>query len=421
MKSREFRTRSWAGAFCITLIMFTNPAEATGETSFNKGLAAYRARDYQTAINYFEKARKQGLDKVSVYFNLGACYYRLGEFDKAISMFRQVINTGEMADIGNFNLGLIARKQNQNKLAKKYFIQTITISKNDKLVYLARKNIQEIEDQVGVWKSTVLSEVGFNDNVSNTATGLAGGGDAYLTLAAYTRALISGSREKGWLAHGELYNRSYATITGYGLGSLSGGILRNTKLFGKNIYVGAYYKYQTIDGAPYQDITGFESGLKNRTGSGARYDYRYRFESIDTAATYSYLQGTRQRFRVQRVSQPDKRSTLILAYRLELNDRQNSSTASYTNMRHGIRASYYHSTLNDVVWKVAARYRASDYTQVATQDRFDNLAQFSVERKKKLKNDMEWTLKYSYSRNDSTDQVYSYTSNTYQVGIRKRF
>lgn len=421
MNSRNSGLWAKVSIVSLGLLLFSNLVLAAGEESFKQGLTAYRAGDYKRAAELFEQARKQGLNKVSVYFNLGSSYYRLDELDKAIPMFKQVVKSGEMADIANFNLGLIARKQKQDKLARKYFVQTVADSKNKKLVYLARKNIQEIDDQVGIWKSTVLTEVGYNDNVSNTATGLAGGGDAYLTLSAYTHALISGSREEGWLVHGEFYNRSYSTITGYGLGSVSGGILRNTQLFGRDVYFGTYYKYQTIDASPYQNIAGFESGLKYRTNSGAGYDYRYRFESIDTAATYSYLQGTRQRFRIQRLGQLDKRSTLILAYRLELNDRQNSSTASYTNIRHGIQASYYHSASNEVIWKVAARYRVSDYTPVASQDRFDNLVQFSVERKKNLKNGLEWTLKYLYNHNDSTDPAYAYTSNTYQVGIRKRF
>jgi len=421
MNSRNSRRLTKISTALLGLFFFSSLVFAAGEDKFNQGLTAYRAGDYKKAAKLFEQARDAGLTKVAVYFNLGSSYYRLKEFDKAIPMFRRVVETGQMVDVAYFNLGLIARRQENNKLARENFVKSISASKNKKLIYIAQRNIQEIDSRVGIWMSTVLAETGFNDNVSNTATGLAGGGDAYVTLAAYTRALISGTSEKGWLAHGEFYNRSYSTITGYGLGSLSGGILRNTQLFGKNVYVGAYYKYQAIDAAPYQNITGFESGLKNRTESGASYDYRYRFESIDTAAAYSYLQGTRQRFRIQRLSQLDKRSTLMLSYRLEMNDRQNSSTASYTNIRHGAQASYFHSTSKDVIWKVGARYRVSDYTPVATQDRFDNLVQFSIERKKKLKNDLEWTLRYLYSRNDSTDPVYSYTSNTYQVGIRKRF
>lgn len=421
MKSGRLWSKNWKKIISIGLLVVSNTVLASGENSFNQGLTAYRAGDYKKAAELFERARQQGLAKVAVYFNLGSSYYRLEEFDKAIPMFKQVVKSGQMVDIGTFNLGLIARKQKNNRLARQYFIQSISASNNDKLIYLARKNIQEIDDQLGIWKSTVLANAGFNDNVSNTATGLAGGGDAYLTLAAYTHALISGSREKGWQAHGEFYNRSYSTIAGYGLGSLSGGMIRNTQLFGKNIYMGGYYKMQTLDGAPYQNIAGFESGLKSRTDSGALYDYRYRFESIDTAAAYSYLQGTRQRFRIQRFSKLDKNSSLILAYRLELNDRQNSSTASYTNVRNGIRASYYHAAKNDVVWRFAARYRVSDYTPVAAQDRFDNLAQFSVERRKKLKHELEWTLKYLLSHNESTDPAYAYTSNSIQVGIRKHF
>jgi len=421
MNTRSLFKRIWIDAACIGFLVFSITVLATGEDSFKQGLTAYRSGDYRTAADLFEKARSQGLANVSVYFNLGSSYYRLAEYDRAILMFKQVIRTGKMADVAQFNLGLIARKQNKNILAKKYFSQTILISKNQKLVYLARKNLQEINDRVGVWRSTVLAEAGYNDNVSNTATGISGGGDAYATLAAYTHALIQGSREKGWSAHGEFYNRTYSTIAGYGLGSLSGGVLRNTRLLGKNVYAGAYYKMQTIDSAPFQNIAGFESGLRNRTTSGASYDYRYRFESINTDAAYNYLNGTRQQFRVQRLSALGNHSTLIFAYRLELNDRQNSSTASFTNVRHGIRASYYRTTGNDVTWRIAARYRVSDYTAVAAQDRFDNLIQFSIERRKKIRDNLEWTLQYSLHRNDSTDSTYAYTSNIYQVGLRKRF
>lgn len=415
------RRSAWLYVVSFALLIFSHTALAAGEESFNKGLTAYRAGHYEAAVQYFEKARKQGLKRVSVYYNLGSSYYRLEKYDQAILMFKRVARSGKMADAANFNLGLIARKQNDNKLAKQYFLRTIAISKNRKLIYLARKNLREIDEKVGIWRTVILANTGYNDNVSNTATGLVGGGDAYLTLAAYTHALLSGSTDKGWSAHGGFFNRSYSTITGYGLGSLSGGVTRNTQLFGKNVYVGGYYKYQTIDGAPYQNITGFETGLKDRTDSGARYDYRYRLESIDTSAAYSYLKGTRQRLRIQRLAALDKQSTLILAYRLELNDRQNSATASYTNVRHGLRASYYKSVGDDVTWRLAARYRVSDYTAVASQNRNDNLVQFSIQRTKKIHRDFEWTMKYSLSRNDSTDPVYTYTSNTYQVGLRKRF
>ena len=413
--------KRWILAICAGLLVYSSTILASGEDSFNKGRTAYKAGNYKKAAELFEKARGQGLTKVSVFFNLGSSYYRLAEYEKAARMFERVIQTGKMADVARFNLGLIARKQDKPGLAKKYFTQTISTSKNNKLVYLARKNLQEIDNQTGIWHSTILAEGGFNDNVSNTATGIAGGGDAFVTLAAYTHALIQGSKNKGWSVHGEFYNRSYSTITGYGLGSLSGGVTRNTQLFSRDAYLGAYYKLQTIDGGPFQNVTGVESGIRNRTDSGATYDYRYRYEAIDADAAYNYLQGTRQKLRLQRVSALGNHSTLILTYRLELNDRQNSATASYSNVRHGIRASYYHSTGNEVTWRATARYRISDYTTVATQNRLDNLVQFSIQRRKKLRHNLEWTLQYSLHRNDSTDSVYTYTSNIYQVGIRKRF
>lgn len=403
------------------LLFVTGTAFADGEQSFDQGLTAYRAGDYARAAELFENARKQGLTKVSVYFNLGSSYYRLEQYDQAIPMFKRVIDSGKMTDIGYFNLGLIARKQEKSGLARKYFSKSIAASKNKKLIFLARQNIREIDNRVGVWNASAIIEGGYDDNVSNTATGVASGGDSYLTLRAYTDALLTGTREKGWSAHGEFYNRSYATISGFGLGSLSGGAKLHMPMFGQDGFLGGYYKMQTLDSAPYENISGFETGAKTRTKSGVSYDYRYRLESIDTASAYSYLQGTRQRIRFQRRSRLGKDSTLTLAYRFELNDRQNSATASYSNSRHGIRASYYKMTGDGIRWRVIARFRISDYTPVATQDRKDTLVHFSVQRLKKINDDLEWTLQYSLNHNDSTDSVYAYTSNTYQVGIRKHF
>lgn len=422
MKVKNINKGTWAKFLFLILFFASSVVKADGKSDFNKGLSAYRAKDYRTAVTYFEKARQQGLTEVSVFYNLGATYYRLGELDKSIQMFERVIKSGQMKDAAYFNLGLIARKQNKNQLAVHYFNSTIQVSKNLKLTYLARENLREMGQQVGIWKTTALVESGFNDNVSNNATGLVGGGDVYLTLAAFTHALISGSQSSGWHAHGEIFKRSYSTIQGYGLASISGGVSRNASVFGKNAYVGGYYKAQMLDSADYQKIAGFEAGVKDRTSSGALYDYRYRLENIDAAPVYSYLQGTRQRFRIQRIGELGKSSSLILAYRYEINNRQNSSTASYTNVRQGIRATYFLTAGERTTWKVSARYRVSDYTPVAAQDRYDNLLQFSIERRKRInENGLEWTLKYSFMRNDSTDPNYAYTSNTYQVGLRKSF
>jgi len=110
--------RLWQVVFIsIGMLLLPVPAIAGGADSFNAGVKAYRAGKYQEAVTLFERARKEGVRKVSVYFNLGSSYYRLGQYDKAIAMFEMVTKSKSMADIGYFNLGLIARQQGKNDLA----------------------------------------------------------------------------------------------------------------------------------------------------------------------------------------------------------------------------------------------------------------------------------------------------------------
>ena len=399
----------------------TSGFAASGLENFNEGLQAYRSGDYEKAITLFEAARKKGIRKVAVYFNLGSSYYRLGEYDKAIPMFEQVTKFEKMADVGHFNLGLVARQQEKNELARIHFNQAIASSRNKKLIYLAQQNLEEIDARTGVWSGSAVAETGYDDNVSNTALGPASGGDSYLTLRAGVQAMLSGTRKKGWSAYGSFYHRSYSTVNTYNLGSMTVGARRHMPVFGQQGYVGGYYKALTLGGSGYENISGLEMGAESRVRSGVQYRYRYRIDSIATAATYNYLQGTRQRLRLERHSRPGKNSSLRLVYRLEKNDRQNSPVASYTNVRHGLRAIYTHRSDAKTRWRYTARYRLSDYTPVAAQNRDDSMTQLSVERSAMIRNNLEWTAKYSITRNDSTDSAYTYTSNVYQLGIRKKF
>jgi len=406
-------------AFGLLLIAGQAWAGATDE--FNSGMKAYRNHDYQQAVIFFEKARKQGLNKVAVYYNLGVSYYRLGKYDQAIPMFERVTRFPKMADAGYYNLGLIAREQKNDQLASSHFNKVISTSKNDKLVYLARRNLEEIDAPVGIWKGIALVEAGYDDNVSNTALGVASKGDAYVTLRAHINSLLSGTPGEGWKTYLDFYNRSYTTINSYSIGSIGGSIQRNMRLFGKQGYLGGSFKVLTLGGSEYEKIGGLDVSLENVAESGARYGYRYRIDSIMAAPAYNYLEGTRQRVDLVRRSTIRKNASLRLAYRLEVNDRRNSATASYSNVRHDFRSSYYLRTDDKTLWRFQGRYRFSDYTPVAAQNRDDSMLQLGVRRSRKIGKDLEWQLQYTMTTNNSTDATYTYTSNVIQAGIRKQF
>jgi len=374
------------------LILFAGQAWAGAIDEFNNGMKAYKARDYQQAVVFFENARKQGLDKVAVYYNLGVSYYRLGKYEQAIPMFEQVTRFPNMVDAGYYNLGLVAREQKNDQLARNHFNKVISISKNDKLVYLARRNLDEIDAPVGVWKGIALVEAGYDDNVSNTALGVASQGDAYVNLRAHVNSLLSGTAREGWKTYLDFYNRSYSTVNAYSIGSIGGSIQRNMRLFGQWGYVGGSFKMLTLGGSEYEKIAGLDVSLENVAESGARYGYRYRVDSIMAAPVYNYLEGTRQRIDLVRRSTINKNSSLRLAYRFEVNDRNNSATASYSNVRHDFRTGYYLRTNDKTLWRFQGRYRFSDYTPVAAQNRDDSMLQLGVRRSRKISDNLEWQL-----------------------------
>lgn len=408
--------------FLVVMAVSLN-VHAAAVDDFKQGLAAYRSGNYQQAVSYFEKARNAGLKKTAVFFNLGSSYYRLGQYDKAIPMFERVTRSPKMRDLGYFNLGLIARQQDNKSLAKTHFKKAIALSKNEKLIYLAQQNLDELDSPVGIWRGGAIAEIGYDDNVSNTALGLASGGDSYAALRAYSRVLVAGTRKKGWEVHGDFFNRAYSNFNNYSLGSFGLGINRNMSLFGQRGYVGAFYKTMTLGGSEYENIAGIDVSARSSRHNGVSYRYRYRAETIDAAPVYSYLQGTRQRLDVERRLRTEKRNQLRLVYRLEVNDRQDDpGVASYTNVRHGVRAIYNPRAENNTRWRYELRYRFSDYTPISgVQDREDSKVQFSVRRTHSMGNGLSWTAMYSATANESTEAAYTYTSNVIQFGLRKRF
>ena len=65
----------------------TLPYEAKEST--NRGLAAARQQEWETAIRYFKEAQKSATDSPSALFNLAMAYDKAGKYDMlAIAMYR---------------------------------------------------------------------------------------------------------------------------------------------------------------------------------------------------------------------------------------------------------------------------------------------------------------------------------------------
>lgn len=56
----------------------------TAEEWFNKGMAAHEAKNFDEAINFFNKAIATDSNIPEAYYNLGLLYYEKGMHDEAV-------------------------------------------------------------------------------------------------------------------------------------------------------------------------------------------------------------------------------------------------------------------------------------------------------------------------------------------------
>jgi len=86
MKSRVMRT-TIAVAAVLVLLAATAPAHA----EWNKGLEAYKAKDWATAVKEFEEVTKTNPDYAGAYYMLGVSQRALGQVSPAIASLRKAV------------------------------------------------------------------------------------------------------------------------------------------------------------------------------------------------------------------------------------------------------------------------------------------------------------------------------------------
>jgi len=86
-------------------------------------------KKYHEAISYLERANKIE-NKRDIIHNLGYCHFQLKDYDKALELFERSAKSGDIENRSLFNLGLTAFKTNQLKrlesIAQKLFAEIET-------------------------------------------------------------------------------------------------------------------------------------------------------------------------------------------------------------------------------------------------------------------------------------------------------
>ncbi|MCW9024476.1 MAG: tetratricopeptide repeat protein [Gammaproteobacteria bacterium] len=395
---------------------------ATNDT-FNKGMTYFKEGKYQQAIQQFKKSEKQGLHNAAVYYNLGVSYFKLQQYKSAEYYFNKTRKFKEMQALAEYNLGLVALKQNDKKNAIRWFKSASTY-KNKKITQLSNTQLSRLRQKTArQWYNMASLTLGHNNNISSApdevATKESGN---YMDLYASTNGVLSGTYDDGIRLKGSFLYQDFFNTNTYDYTQFNIGLYKHFKLDEWKTALGGYFERSTYADTSYLQILGLVGTGKYKTSNTDTIYLRYRYNDISSSLEnqYNYLEGWRQQFQIA-LWQYTKDHSSSLSYELELNDRTDTSTRSYSPTRHSINGSYRYFI--DKQWHLGlhASYRNSDYPVKPTQNREDDRYRAAVDLLYKIEKNWKVKLKYQYTDNNSTDNNYEYTQDLYYISTDYSF
>lgn len=412
------------------VMLFSIEARASASLDFDQGKTHFNVGDYQKAVDYFERARRQGLKSISLYYNLASSYYKLGDYENARRYFLAVAETDKMKPLATFNLGLVAKKTGDTAAASSYFQTVINTSRDQKLKTLASRELSKLSvvspSRVSTrpWTGYVSASVGTDSNINIAPEGGAPAEvddsfmDGYLVLD----VLLDGNRSSGWLADTIVFRRNYMDTNLYDEGQVGIGVKKLQQTNNWSSYFQLHMDEFSYGGIDYQSILKFEAYARNNISRNESYGLMYSLEKVSSEETvYDYLEGDRQKFRAEYRLYGDRDSQRYY-YEFEVNNREDTATTSYSPTRHGLRAIYTRYIGRQ--WSLAGDlgYRLSRYSDPgAASDRDETRTRAAVDLDYRIDRTLKLRTQASFTRNDSDDNNYDYDRTLVSVKLSKQF
>ena len=438
MRSLNHRLKFFIYGLLILLAMQSPVWGSPARAPFEKGVAAFRSEDYVTALQYFEQARSEGFEDISLYYNLGVTNYKLGHFSEAESAFLKLINDPKMAPLASYNLGLVALKRENYKRAEEWFRKTLTISKSDKLAKLSAEQLRRLGYDVPVQEEKVVypgfamvrGSLGYDDNVILQADVLtsstANQDDSFFEFFAFGNKQVAQLGNKALQIEASLFNIRYSELSAYNLDDLYLGVILEGKLGQWKLDTGLSQDVTFVGGNGLNSTATLQLVGARKFSENNEMRLRYRLSRIDAIdKAYAYLAGWRHQAQLD--------STLRLGwqqirftYRFEYNDRKDLQVphfTSYSPTRHilGIRDIF--PITSRLKASIDLRYRYSHFHDASKQfngsfiTRSDKRYRVTARAIYSLSSHTDLTGEYTYTDNLSNLPIEQYTRNQYQLNL----
>ncbi len=413
---------------------------AAADSSFDRGVAAFKQQQYQSAIALFEQARNEGNESAILSFNLASSYFKLDQYREAKRYYLLAVQDEMLAGLSYYNVGLIALKENDQSAAFDAFRNSFELAQDEKLKYLAAVKLDELaperaeksfSDRVYGFASLSFAHDDNVAHVNDLITTVTGKSDNYLDLFGVATYQLSGNYQDGVQLKAGLILTRYDDMKSFNENVINVGAYLNKPLADWKSRFGLVYYHNKIDGASFQQRLSLLARADHYYARGQRLRFRYQFTHHDDLATrFSYLNGWRQRLSVENRSRINNHK-LRLGYRFEINDRENfqttSSFISYSPLRHALYGWYEYEFSQRWLAKVMAEYRNSDYQYaniirgVDEGIRKDDLSRFQLSGIYRFNRDTELELSWRNTDNRSTVASESYVSNVYMLSVNYFF
>lgn len=400
----------------LVSLVTPSPARAAGESEFSHGIQAFRQGEYRLAAAWFESARAEGMTGAPLLYNLGVSYFKLGKLEKSRKYFRLLTSNSAMAPLARYNLAIIADRQGRRDDARTLLQQVLQQSEDEKLLYIARRKLDELRANAGVWRGFVSAGAGYNDNVTIAPTGTPAGPDSFLTASVHMENLVQGLWNHGWFVAGNFFTRKYQAQDLYNQDLLQLEVRRLTTWGDTGVWYGAFVDTSEFGNSPYQNHLGVQAAFRRSLGNKTELRARIRAETIQSlAASYDYLAGTRQQMRLIWQSGTRKHNMQIQYY-FEQNDRRDQPTASFSPTTQALYARVSRGLGSRWLGTLGLTYGESDFPSQGTQNRYDKRSGASLEFSRRLNKDAKVRIRLLATSNLSTDPIYQFSSN--QVDAR---
>lgn len=419
----------------LTALLSPLAFAASAGDLFAHGVAAFKKKDFASALHYFEQAKTAGLETPAVHYNLGATFYKLGRYKESENAFLVCSHDPAWAALAYYNAGLAAYRRGQRATAGEYFDRASRLSDNDELLGLAltmleRTNPTALRRATGAF----AFNLGYNDNVTLAASGqtlrASNQSDQFAEMFAFATGFwTEGANAPRWEA--SLYDLTYAHLKDNSITELSLGAAQPLALTQWHTEVALQWEFVLRDWQRFQQIASVRLDSVRDWPNRREVRVSIEFSAINALdPNFEFLDGSQQRLSVS-TSQPLGIGWLRVGATLERNDREDLATTteffSFSPKRTGVwlKGSWplgAHWQLEPTMRYTQSRYADPDRRAsgvVATRE--DDERQVVLRMKYQLTAAWRVVGEYSFIDNRSNFPELSYSQRVASVGVTRPF